>query len=75
MPFTGKGLDDERLSQVTGGRTVRGYMEHTVARGETLASIAQKYRVTERELCDLNGLKPASALYVGQIVKVPVHIG
>lgn len=74
VPFTGKELGDERLSAVSGGRAISGYIEHTVARGETLAQIAQKYHVTERELAALNGIHDGGTLYAGQIVKVPVHI-
>ena len=74
MPFEGKELGDERLSQVAGGRSLSGYIEHTVARGETLAGIAQKYRVTEREITSLNGLSSGSMLYIGQILMVPLHI-
>lgn len=74
MPWDGQELGDDRLSQVTGGRAMSGYIEHTVARGDTLAKIAQQYHVTERELTDLNGIKNATFLYIGQIIKVPVHI-
>ena len=74
MAFTGKELGDERLSEITGGRAMVGYVEHTVARGETLATIAQKYHVTERELIDMNHLTAGQTLYIGQIVRVPVHV-
>ncbi len=75
MAFTDKELGDERLSEVLGGRAMTGYIEHTVARGDTLARIAAQYHVTERELTDLNGMQSAGHLYIGQIIKVPVHIG
>ena len=74
MAFTRKELGDERLSEITGGRAMVGYIEHTVAHGETLAAIAQKYHVTERELIDMNHLTAGQALYIGQIIRVPVHV-
>jgi hypothetical protein len=74
VAFTGKELGDERLSEITGGRAMVGYIEHTVARGETLRIIADKYHVTERELFDMNHLHAGQALYIGQIVRVPVHV-
>ena len=74
VAFTGKELGDERLSEITGGRAMSGYIEHTVARGETLCCIAQLFHITERELCDMNHLQAGQALYIGQIVRVPVHV-
>ena len=74
MAFEGKELGDERLSQVAGGRSIGGYIEYTVTRGDTLAKIAQKYHVTERELIDLNGIRNSTFIYLGQIIKVPVNI-
>jgi len=74
VAFEGKELGDERLSEVTGGRAMSGYIEHAVRRGETIAMIAQKYHVTEREILSLNGALVSGTLYMGQILKVPVHI-
>jgi hypothetical protein len=74
VAFEGRELGDEFLSQVAGGRSMHGYIEHTVARGDTIANIAQKYRVTEQEIIDLNGIPNARFLYIGQIIKVPVRI-
>ena len=74
MVFSEKPLDDELLAQVGGGRAMYGYIEHTVTTGQTLATIAHTYHVTEQELLHLNGLQSSAALYAGQIIKVPVHI-
>ncbi|MFI3259381.1 MAG: transglycosylase SLT domain-containing protein [Rikenellaceae bacterium] len=43
---------------------------HTVRSGETLSGIAQKYRVTTRQLMTWNKLKSANKLSVGQKLKV-----
>lgn len=74
MAFEDKELGDERLAQVAGGRSMSGYIEHTVCRGETLASIAAKYHVTVRELTDLNGPANVRILFLGKILRVPVNI-
>jgi membrane-bound lytic murein transglycosylase D len=46
-------------------------MTHKVRRGETLSSIAAKYRTTVAILRDLNDLKPKRRLRVGQRLDVP----
>lgn len=43
---------------------------HKVTSGETLASIARKYKLTVNELSELNGLKSSSVLQVGQTLKL-----
>ena len=42
---------------------------HKVKSGETLSSIAKKYKTSVKELCRLNGIKQTSTLSVGQILK------
>lgn len=74
VAFDGKELGDDRLSQVIGGRSMSGYIEYTVQQGDTFIRIAQRFHVTERDILDLNGAQPANHLFVGQILKVPVHI-
>jgi murein DD-endopeptidase MepM/ murein hydrolase activator NlpD len=37
--------------------------------GDTLAKIAQKYRVSVRQICRLNGLLPNSRLKVGRVIR------
>ena len=51
--------------------------EHTVAKGETLASIAQSYNVHVSDILALNGIKPeeAARVKVGQVVRVPAEAG
>lgn len=42
---------------------------HRVKQGETLSSIAKKYKTSVRELCRLNGISETSKLRIGQILK------
>lgn len=43
---------------------------HTVRSGETLSSIARKYRTSVRELCRLNNMKETTILRVGKRLRV-----
>lgn len=44
---------------------------HKVKRGETLAAIAKKYRVSMRELAQVNQIKSKSRLLVGDKIQIP----
>jgi len=46
-------------------------MTHRVRRGETISSIARKYRTTVTIIRDLNDIKPKRRLRVGQRIDVP----
>ncbi len=46
-------------------------VEHTVAKGDTLQSIAQKYGADKNEIAEFNGLDPAAALTAGSVVIIP----
>lgn len=50
--------------------TVVATSTHTVQRGETLSGIASKYGTSTASLQQLNGIRNASAIYVGQKLKV-----
>lgn len=47
--------------------------KHTVAANETLASVAQKYKVQPAALAQHNGLAPTATLQAGQVIKIPAH--
>lgn len=44
---------------------------YTVQRGDTLSAIARKYNTTVSQLVNLNGLKNANAIRVGQKLLLP----
>lgn len=44
---------------------------YTVKRGDTLSGIASKYGTTVAKLVELNGIKNANLIYVGQVIKLP----
>jgi len=46
---------------------------HTIEKGETLSSIAQKYQTTVRALEKLNRIKDANRISIGQVIKLPVN--
>lgn len=46
-------------------------VDHTVAKGDTLASLAKKYRADAEEIAEFNGLPIGAALTVGTVLIVP----
>lgn len=46
-------------------------MRHTVLRGQTLSSIAQKYGTTVEALASTNGIKNVNLIYSGQVLTIP----
>jgi peptidoglycan lytic transglycosylase D len=54
---------------------VKGTIKHVVKRGETLSGIAQKYRVSLREIMQVNNLSKRSAnrLQIGKKLEVPIN--
>lgn len=64
--------DDYLHVPIYGGTmTTRGTMEITVVRGDTLYSLAQKYKTDSDEIARLNNLSAPFALHVGQKLRVP----
>src|SRR6266542_1899945 len=47
------------------------YTTHTIAQGETLSALAQKYHTTVGDIMRLNGLHAKSQLMIGQKIKIP----
>ncbi len=53
----------------------RGYAIYIVKRGDTLSSIARRYRVPWKTLARMNGIKPPYRVYRGQRLRVPIPRG
>lgn len=49
------------------------FREHHVKQGETIRSIATKYRVDAAELSQVNGLDPKENLIPGKLIMVPIE--
>src|SRR5437868_14747703 len=47
------------------------YTIHTIAQGETLSALAQKYHTTVGDIMRLNGMNSKSHLTVGEKIKIP----
>lgn len=50
-----------------------GYVEYTVAEGDTLASIALRYNITINTIVTENNLENADVIRVGDILNIPVE--
>ncbi len=51
------------------------YLQYTVRRNQTLWQIASAYRISLDEIAQANGISADSALYVGQVLNIPIHDG
>ena len=60
-----------KLPGSASGTVTAGASRHTVRSGETLSTIAVRYRVRQQDLIALNGLSNADNLYIGQTLKLP----
>lgn len=49
------------------------YQNYSVQRGDSLWAIGQKFSLPDYELAAANSLSTASVLYIGQVLKIPVH--
>ncbi len=56
-------------------RRSRGYAIYVVKRGDTLSSIARRYRISWKTLARMNGIKPPYRVYRGQKLRVPLPRG
>ena len=74
--LAGCSLGPERSARVEpagtygGGYTPRQTIVHTVRRGETLSGIAQRYRVSWRQIARDNGIADPSRLRIGQQLRI-----
>lgn len=65
-------------NQITVGQvlcidTIEAHMEqtYTVVRGDTLRKIARRYGISWHVLADVNKIKNANLIYVGQVLTIP----
>lgn len=63
---TGKSSDSKK-------EKVQLFREHHVKQGETLGSIASKFRVDISELSQVNGLDPKAPLIPGKVILIPAN--
>lgn len=60
----------KKMQDLTESTTV-GNNIYTVKRGDTLAKIAAKYKLTVKELAESNGIKNPNLIRVGQAIRIP----
>lgn len=66
-------LSDSALETVSGGAYSGSVFKYQVKSGDTLSMIAQHYRTDVKTICDLNSIRNADAIEVGQILLVPYN--
>ena len=60
-----------KLPGSSSSNTNSGSGRHKVTSGETLSSIAARYKVRQQDLIALNNLRDANNIYIGQTLKLP----
>ena len=60
-----------KLPGSSSSNTNSGSGSHKVTSGETLSSIAARYKVRQQDLIALNNLRDANNIYIGQTLKLP----
>ena len=62
--------EKKKRSQPTKSKPKTTYKTHTVKKGETLTSIARKYKTNVTALAKLNGIKNVNLIKIGQKIKI-----
>ncbi len=63
---------EENFSKIPAQKRV-AFIQHKVARRETIAGIAKRYRVPAKEIVYLNGLKKSRRIKPGTVIFIPVR--
>ncbi|MBQ3372116.1 MAG: LysM peptidoglycan-binding domain-containing protein [Oscillospiraceae bacterium] len=64
-------INDFDLQNVTGGAYSGSVFKYQVKKGDVLSVIAQRYGTDVKTICDLNSIRNADAIDVGQVILVP----
>jgi membrane-bound lytic murein transglycosylase D len=71
VPLVSKDFFADNLKNIPDDAKIQ-YISHLVRRGETLSSIARRYKVSSSSLAKLNGLSVKSRLKSNQEIKIPI---
>ncbi len=63
----------QKVSQKSSKRSKKGKVSYTIAKGDTLFTIARKHHTTTQEVRDANGMERNVLIRVGQMIKVPTN--
>jgi LysM repeat protein len=66
--FWEKKTEEKKAEQKTEQKTA--VIKYTVKKGDTLSSIAKKYKTTVAKLVKANGIKEPNKIYVGQVLTI-----
>ena len=68
--------DNQNLPNVErpdNGKISSETIEYIVQRGDTLSQIASRYRITVREIAQINNIQNVNLIFPGQILKIPTN--
>jgi membrane-bound lytic murein transglycosylase D len=67
-------INDDSLKFSKSYITPVKFSEHKVLKGETLYTIAGKYKgASIQEIMNINGIKDEKSINIGQVLKIPIH--
>jgi len=72
IPKGKKDIFTENLSKLPKDKLIKSF-PHVIRKGETVSSIANKYRVKAAEIISLNKIRNPRRLRIGQLLKIPAH--
>ena len=71
MDLENKNLTEEELEQVSGGVYQGACFVYVIEKGDTISSIAEKFKTTVKILIELNNVRNPYEIYPGNKLLVP----
>ena len=71
MDLENKNLTEEELEQVSGGVYQGACFVYVIEKGDTIYSIAEKFKTTVKILIELNNVRNPNLIYPGNKLLVP----
>ena len=71
MPGIQRPINDEVLSNITGGRYSGPVFIYVMKEGDNLSLLAQRFGTTVRTLQELNGIQSQDQVHAGLSLRVP----
>ena len=66
-------IEENELSEVSGGAYVGAVFKYTIKKGDCLSVIAQRYHTTVATLVELNNIPNPNLIYEGHTLLIPYN--